>query len=124
MFRIAFLTEDRKLAEVLRSVAGRVHNMEVAPVQMTKQDAVTEVMPTVNRSTPKKPRAKRYSKDRTEITPQRLGFKTGDIVTAAKLVPELPKIGISKGSTWFATKRMLEEGTIRRVAAGQYEVVA
>ncbi len=121
MFRIAVMVEDRKLADVLRSVAGQVHNLEVVPVVIN--DPATP-------PTPKdvvkfaKLRDSRGKKSRRDLSPASLGFSAGQTFRANDLVPVIKSLGMSKKSTWYVTMRMLREKTIRRIGSGTYEVIA
>ncbi len=117
MFRIAVMVEDRKLADVLRSVAGQVHNLEVVPVVIG--DAVAKVT-VANQS-----RMKGHTKGtRRDISPSAFGFKKGQTFSYRDLVPLMTKMGMSEKSVWYCIMRMLKEKTVRRVGTGQYEVIA
>ena len=112
MFRIAVMVEDRKLADVLRSVAGQVHNMEVVPV------VIGDAMAKAPKASNHKGRG-----PRRDISPSSLGFKKGQTINNQSLLPAIAKLGMSNKSGWYCLMRMLQEKTIKRVGTGQYEVL-
>ncbi len=124
MFRIAVMVEDRKLADVLRAVAGQVHNLEVVPVVIGDDTVKVDITraPTLRRMTRAQPLTTKAKSTRRDISPKAFGLKRGDTFTYADLVPLVIKAGMSKRSTWYCTMRMLQDHTVRRIATGQYEV--
>lgn len=115
MFRISFLVEDRKLPDVLRSLSGKVHNMEPPQVVTLEDDDVAP--PKTNGSSHVK-RESGVARGRVD----RLELPTGKF-TPLQLKARLPSVGWKESSVTYALLQLQKLKRIRKVRNGLYEEI-
>lgn len=108
MFRVSMFVEDRKLATVMRMLAGHASNMEAMPV-LTEDGG------------PVAPLRERSSAPPVNL--QNMKLAKGDKFKASAVAQAMEKTGRAPKGAGAAISRWMEQKLIRRIGHGEYEVI-
>ena len=123
MFRVSFTVEDRKLPDVLRTLADQsIYNLETLPVSVDMDISAVALNDAAPQVTPPKPEGKKRGGvvrlDLDDLPWPRKGTQ----ISRQTLVEWVTKRGLSLGSVNYIAGRAEREGYLKKIDTALYEV--